>query len=189
MRKVLICSLIFLVLALATTVPCALCARPPVSPWPPEEKWYPMPPWEALPPADQWIEIDYNGEYSLAEGESFLLWYGWVCWPTNVMYDAVTAEPATVPWSLQGHTDAANCIYTVTMDGTLLKPTGRFTANCQWFNLHEFGFNYIVPKATGHLSYILFPQGLAAGTYIIDVYGQLCWAGPASCTVTLTVED
>ena len=187
MRKVLICSLIFLVFILATTVPCALCAQPPVSPWPPEPEWQPMPPEEARPNYRR-ISIVSSGERWLTAGESFYLWYAWYFMPTNVMYNIDTREQATNPLCLQDRTDQANCIWTVKMDGKPLKPTGRFTGTCKWYRFY-YDTWYIVPRAIWREYYIEFPQGLAEGTYIIELYGKPCWAEPFSRTVTLHVAD
>ena len=163
--------------------------------WPPEEEWHPMSPEEAQPQM-RMVAI-YGGDYYLEPGESFCLFYGWTFIPTNVAYDLTTGQPETVSFpNLQDKTDAANALGTVTMNEQSLEPTYSFTGTCKWYRYENpagSGHWVVFPRATIHVHYIVFPDGLPLGVYIIWTHLQpvnpQIYPEPFSLTTVLHVEQ
>lgn len=185
-------SLILLlpILALLVLTPQVSCAQPPPQPWPPEEKWHPVSLNEVTP--DCRIVRIYGGDRYLEPGQPFVLYYGWYFLPTNEAYRLDTGEPVTAQPSLQDRTDSANCIFTVTIDGQEVKPTGNIRLTCEWFrflNVEPSGVSYtaVAPTSVNHICYIEFPTGLSSGIYVVELYGEPSGGEPFHATTILHV--
>jgi len=153
-----------------------------------------MSPEEARPDIGPSIVI-YGGDHYLLEGEPFYLWYRWGFLPIKEAYNLTTGGPVTPYMNLQDRTDSANCRYTVTMNGTPLKPTDSFTATCNWYrfwNSHlpidSGDYWAVAPRAVFDEYYVEFPGGLPEGIYEIELYGQRSGGEPFSHTTYLYVE-
>lgn len=179
MRKTLIFSSTFLIFALMTTIPVALCAQPPPSPWPPEPEWHPCEPSKPdgtmvlLVPAVPPIAMGPIGA-----SEPFYLYTGWFFLPTNEAYYWDTGDPVPPEdfWCLQDHTDFAGWSFiAVTVDDVHCTPTGSFTGTCKWYPFYvirDSAYTLAVAPSAIRLQeyYIEFPDGLPAGSYEIRIH-------------------
>ncbi|MCW4037411.1 MAG: hypothetical protein NWF13_01600 [Candidatus Bathyarchaeota archaeon] len=192
MKKILTFVVILSMFILTVTIPEATYC---VNEWPPVEEWNPMHPREARPDINP-IVIMWDGVFDLSENEPFYLYYGWGFTPTNLAYTFDGDPISPIIWSLQGQTDSAYCLYTVTMNGESLKPTSTFTATCKWQRVtgqdpSDEDAWVIIPIGVLHEYYIEFPDGLPIEDYEIILHGQCTGNipdGTVDSIVTLHVE-